>query len=151
MQAIHCPRGHPNPANAGTCRTCGAAFADRSVSLIAQPTLGVLRLPDGNTVTLNGPKLLGRRPPTDVVLDGVPAEAIVLPDPDRVLSRVHVEIRVAGWQVQVMDRDSLNHTSVEVPGNEPLVLRAAQRYPIPVGTIIELGESVRCTYEIVPE
>jgi hypothetical protein len=71
-----------------------------------------------------------------------------LPDPDTVLSRTHVEIRLVDWQVQVVDRDSMNHTYVTLPGQGPTQLRPTEPFPIPVGTVVSLGDAVRLTYEV---
>jgi pSer/pThr/pTyr-binding forkhead associated (FHA) protein len=59
------------------------------------------------------------------------ARALQIDDPDRVVSRIHAEVRLAGHAVHVVDRDSVNGTFVYPPGgagwerlapNEPYAL-----------------------------
>jgi hypothetical protein len=143
VRSVHCPARHPNPPHGELCRTCGQPIADRTVTTIVRPPLGRLRLPDGRVIELSHPVVLGRRPPEDLSIDGEPAQSIRLPDDDKVLSRVHAEVRLVDWQVQVVDRDSMNHTFVELPGHPPMQLRPAEPFPIPLGAIVNLGDSVR--------
>jgi hypothetical protein len=118
------------------------------VTSIPRPVLGVLRVEGGDDIVLDGPVLIGRKPTPGAVIDGEPARAVRIPDPDTVLSRTHVEIRLVDWQVQVVDRDSMNHTYVTLPGQDPTQLRPAEPFPIPVGTVVSLGDAVRLTYEV---
>jgi hypothetical protein len=147
VQAVHCPAGHPNPPYAEPCRSCGRTIDDRRVALVPRPVLGVLRSTSGDVV-LDGPVLIGRKPPEGVVVDGEPARVVRVPDPDTVLSRTHVEIRLVDWQVQVVDRDSMNHTYVVLPGQGPVQLRPGEPYPIPIGTVVSLGDAAHFTYEV---
>ena len=57
-------------------------------------------------------------------------------------------MRLVDWQVQIVDRDSMNHTYVTVPGHAPTQLRPAEPFPIPLGTVVSMGDSVRFTYEV---
>ena len=122
-------------------------IADRTVTGIRRPALGQLHFSDGTTRALERPMILGRKPREDAVIGGEAAEAIRLPDPERVLSRSHVEVRLVDWQVQIVDLDSMNHTYVTVPGQSPLQLRPAEPFPIPLGSTIRLGDAISFTYE----
>ena len=42
----------------------------------------------------------------------------------------------------------MNHTYVAVPGQAPIQVRPAEPFPIPLGTVVSLGDSVHFTYEI---
>jgi hypothetical protein len=148
VQAVHCPAGHPNPPYGEACRVCSQPIADRSVTTIVRPVLGVLRPVAGEDIALDGPLLIGRKPTAGTLIEGEPARVVRLPDPDTVLSRTHLEVRLVDWQVQVVDRDSMNHTYVTVPGQAPTQLRPTEPYPIPVGTVVSLGDAVQLTYEV---
>jgi hypothetical protein len=148
VAALHCPAGHPNPTHADACRSCGQTIVDRTPRTISRPPLGRLRLPDGARVALDRHLLLGRKPADDVLIHNEPTGTVPLADPERVLSRTHAAIVLDGWQVQVVDRDSMNHTFVQLPGREPFQLRPGEPCPIPPGTAIRLGDEVEVVFEV---
>lgn len=143
VRAVHCPAGHPNPPHGDRCRICDQPIVDATVATIPRPVLGRLRLPDGRVVLLDRPVILGRKLPREVIVEGEAAQLVAFPVDEKRLSRVHAEIRLADWQVQVLDRDSMNHTFVELPGQPPMQLRPAEAFPIPLGAIVNLGDAVR--------
>jgi hypothetical protein len=148
VQAVHCPSDHPNPPHGEICRQCAQRIVDRSVSTIARPSLGSLQFDNGTRVVLDHPAVIGRKPRTDIVIEDETASPVRIDDPDKVLSRTHLEVRLVDWQVQIVDRDSMNHTHVEVPGHAPTQVRPGEPFPIPLGTSVSMGGSVRFTYEI---
>ncbi len=147
VQAVHCAAGHPNPVHADQCRSCQQPLTDRTISVITRPTLGHLTFSKGKQVPLDKPIVIGRRPPKEVHVEGERALPVAVGDPDKLLSRTHIEVRLVDWQVQIVDRDSMNHTFIEVPGRSPLQLRPAEPYPIPPGTVVNLADAVRFTYD----
>lgn len=151
VQAVHCPEGHPNPPHFDQCRRCGTPITDHTVSVIARPPLGTLIFDDGRTEILDAPLVIGRKPLADQTIGDEPARAVKLDDPDKLLSRVHAEIRIADWQVQVIDRESMNHTFVQIPGQTMFQLRPGEAFPIPPGTRITFAELTSChfTTEVV--
>ncbi len=144
VQAVHCPSSHPNPPHFDSCRTCGAEITDHSVTVITRPPLGTLTFDDGRVEVLDAPLVVGRKPRVDQTIGSEPARAVALDDPDRLLSRVHAEIRLSDWQVQVIDRESMNHTFVQIPGQTMLQLRPGEPFSIPPGTRITFGEVTSC-------
>lgn len=148
VQAVHCPDGHPNPAHADRCRLCDQHIVVRAVTTIARPVLGIIRFDDGTEVEITGPLVLGRRPADDRVIEGEPARAVPLDDPEKVLSRNHAEIHIRDWQVQVVDRDSMNHTFLEPPGQELFRIPPAEPFAIVPGTRISLGEQINAVFEV---
>lgn len=141
VQAVHCPVQHPNPTHATHCRRCGASISNRTISVIPSPVLGVLVFADGTRVELDRPLLIGRKPATGTLIGGEEARAIRRPNPDNVLSRTHLEVRLDGWEVAVLDRDSRNLTFVELPGQDPFQLDPSLGpVTIPPGTVVRLGE-----------
>lgn len=151
LQAVTCPTGHLNPPQADQCRSCGAAIADRTIRVVARPTLGHLRFDGGMVADIDRPMLIGRKPTVDGLVPGAEVPAlVVLPDPDGSLSRVHAEIRLEGWEVLVVDRDSTNGTRVEVPGQPPVLLRPHEPFLVSPGATITLADVVTCTYQPGP-
>jgi len=152
VQAVSCPIGHPNPPHADRCRTCGTVILDRSVRQLTRPSLGLIHFEDGMVVELDRPLLLGREPNAEpkVNLGSDPPGLITIPDPAKGLSRVHIEIRLQDWHVVVVDRESLNHTFVELPGRPSQQLRPGEECVITPGTRVNLGEITSFTYRLPP-
>lgn len=148
VQAVHCPNGHPNPPHFDRCRSCDVPIGDHSVTIIARVALGSLVFDDGRTEIVDAPLVIGRKPRADQTVSDEPARAVPLPDPDKLLSRVHAEVLIADWQVQVFDRESMNHTYLELPGQSPFQLRPGEPYPIPPGTRITFGDVISCRYVV---
>lgn len=147
LQAVLCPVGHANPSHAELCRTCRAAISDRTVHTVARPSLGLIRFDDGTIAHLDRHLVIGRNPSADSFQDLHPVELLRLDDPDQILSRTHLVLRLDGWQVHAIDCDSLNHTFVQVPGRPAFQLRPNDPYPLPLGSVVRLGDEVGFTYE----
>jgi hypothetical protein len=149
VQAIECPSQHANPPNALRCRVCGEEISDLAPRTLPRPTLGLLRFEDGTLVSLSGPVLIGRKPSSAGVDTGAEQPQLVaLPDPDKLLSRTHLEVRIIDWQVQVVDKDSTNLSFVTIPGKPRHQLIAGEAFPISPGTVVDLGDATRFTYEV---
>ncbi len=147
VRAVRCPSGHANPPTGSTCRACGARISDRHVVSVERPSLGRLRFSTGTVVELTAPVLLGRKPTAEHVR-GEPPILVTLPDPERMLSRNHAEVRVDEWHVEVVDLGSLNHTYVELPGRPVERLRAGEPCPIVPGSQVNLGGAAFFVYEV---
>ena len=147
VQAVLCPAGHPNPTHGDRCRTCSAQITDRQVHTVPRPSLGRLVFADGTQVEVDRHLVLGRRPAEDPLVAGEPHELVTVPDPEDVVSRTHLVLKIDGWQLHAVDRDSTNNTFVEVPGQPPFQLRPGDAFPIPPGTTIRLGDEVAFSYD----
>lgn len=152
VQAVTCVEGHANAPHAPQCRRCGGAIADRTVQDVPRPTLGRLRLSTGAVVELDRPQLIGRRPtvPEGTDLSEIPG-LIAIPDPEQSLSRVHAEVKIRAWDVSVVDRGSKNGTFVEIPGHEPIKLRAGEECGIEPGTRVSLADVVEFHFEVADQ
>ncbi len=126
-----CARAHPTDPRAAFCTVCGMPV-DQTQHLIEvlRPPLGVLVLDDGTTFPVAADAVLGRDPE-----NSEPARQGLLPwkieDASGGMSRAHAEIRLANWDVTVVDRGSTNGTRARLPGyrdwirlqpNQPLTL-----------------------------
>ncbi len=120
VQGLRCIRGHFNHPRARFCALCGISMVQQTQVLVEgeRPPLGILVFGDGKTVGLAGSYLLGRDPGIDPAVGAGELVALQLDDPDQILSRVHCEVRLAGWDVQLVDRNSANGTFVREEGAE---------------------------------
>ena len=82
----------------------------------ARPPLGVLVFSDGSVQTLAATSVVGRDPSDDPAVRSGDAVSLPLTDPTNTLSRVHAELRLVDWDVQVVDRGSTNGTYVWASG-----------------------------------
>lgn len=148
VHAVYCPAGHLNPTHAGTCRACGAVVLDQEHVSVPRPVLGAIVFSDGREVPVTRPLLIGRSPKVDGALSGEAPELVVVASPLKEVSGTHVEIRLEGWQVLVVDRQSTNGTVITAPGRDPQRLRPGEPVPITPGTVVNLAEEVRFTFEV---
>lgn len=147
--AVRCADGHLNPPHADACRACGSDIFTQAPIRLDAPDLGVLQFSHGPTVQLVRPLLIGRSPKLSGALPsgGVP-DLVAVPSPNQDISRTHLEVRVEGWRVMVVDRDSTNGTTVALPGRAPQRLRPDEPYPIPPGARVSLAEEIEFTFEV---
>jgi hypothetical protein len=147
VHAVHCPAGHLNPTHAGTCRVCGATILDQEHVSVPRPVLGTLQFSDGRVVIVSRPLIIGRSPTTNGRLSGEAPELVVVPSPLKEVSSTHLEVRLEGWQVLVIDRQSTNGTIVTAPGRDPQRLRPGEPVPITPGTRVNLADEAEFVFE----
>ncbi|MEZ0112323.1 hypothetical protein ABH920_006342 [Catenulispora sp. EB89] len=141
VSAVHCPGEHPNPPEAESCRVCGSPIPDRRVSTVPRPPLGELMLStDPEPLRLERDVVLGRSPGDTDLPAGRRPDIVRVSDPE--VSREHVEIRLDGWQVLVVDLGSRNGTYVAPPAREPELLPPHTPIAISLGTVVHLSEAV---------
>ena len=114
VPGVCCARGHFNDPRARFCSHCGLSMAQSSVLVVdgPRPSLGVLVVPGGMTVALDRDVLVGRTVAGDPRVRAGTAVALTFDDRTGHLSRLHAEIRLAGWDVHLVDRASTNGTYV---------------------------------------
>ena len=114
VDGILCSRQHFNSPEAAYCSACGISMVHATHNIVRRPRppLGVLVFDDGSTFTLNGRYILGREPQIDELVRQQQARPLTLEDPKMSVSRIHAEIRLDGWDVQLVDRGSTNGTHV---------------------------------------
>lgn len=143
VQAAICVSGHPNPPYAERCGLCGAPVPPQTTQLVPRPVLGVLRSPDGTSVRIDRPILVGRAPVLRDDLAEVP-ELMRVPSPGQDISRTHLLISPDDWEIRLTDLHSTNGTTIVRPGPgvERLQLQPGEPYAVVVGTVVELGDGV---------
>lgn len=82
----------------------------------------------------------------------MPAGAVValhaIPNMPKEMSRSHLEVQVDGWSIKVVDLGSANGTTVQLPGRDPVRLRANEPAPVIIGTVVTLADLA--SFEIGP-
>jgi hypothetical protein len=114
VQGIYCSRGHFNDPNNLFCGVCGIGLVQQTHNLVLgpRPPLGFLVFEDASTYSLDSDYVIGRDPSDDPRVRSGAARALAIDDPERTVSRVHAEVVLNGWQVQLVDRGSTNGTFI---------------------------------------
>lgn len=142
VQAMVCAEGHANPPQVAYCTRCGLRI-DGAPTVVARPSLGVLRFSNSATFVLDRPALIGRNPKVEGVVAGeVPA--IVKLDVGQGLSRTHAAVRLEGWTVLLDDLNSANGTVVRLPGREPRRLHPGEPVLLEPGAEVDFGGEISC-------
>jgi hypothetical protein len=146
--AVLCSTGHPTPPHSDRCRVCGGSIPPQEPFTMPRPPLGVLRLSTGDVVTLDRSVLLGRAPRLG---DGLAAHdrphVVKVPSPERDVSRNHVEVILEGWHVLIRDLGTTNGTTVTLPGESPLRLRANDQQVLEPGSSVSMADEVSFSFE----
>lgn len=145
VQALVCGVGHPNPTVLDSCRTCGSALSSAQV-VILRPSLGRVRLSNGQAIELTRSAIVGRNPRVEGTMHGEVPSTVKI-EGIQALSRSHAIIRLEGWQVMVEDLDSANGTTVTLQGRPPRRLRAGEPVILEHGAVIDFGGEVAGTYD----
>ena len=148
VHGVYCDQNHPNPPQATYCRVCGSTLGQLEPVTIPRPVLGTLRFSNGVEAELDGPIVIGRSPRAERVSSKEIPQLVTLPSPDQNISRNHLEIKLDGWHVLVVDLDSVNGTVITNPGEAPVLLRSGEEVPIVVGSVVTIADEVTFVYEV---
>lgn len=120
VDGIMCSRGHFNDPAASYCSSCGISLVHQTHNLVkgTRPPLGIIVFDDGSTYSLDIDYVIGREPDGDPRVAAGDARPVGLADPERTMSRVHVEVALQGWDVMIVDRGSANGTYVAAIGDQ---------------------------------
>ncbi len=149
--AVLCSAGHPTPPHGDRCRVCGQGIPPQEPFAMPRPPLGVLRLSTGDVVTLDRSVLLGRAPrPVEGQAVADRPHVVKVPSPERDVSRNHVEVVLEGWHVLVRDLGTTNGTTVTLPGDAPVRLRANDQQVLEAGSLVSMADEVTFVFEAAP-
>ncbi|NUR82047.1 MAG: FHA domain-containing protein, partial [Dermatophilaceae bacterium] len=149
--AVLCSAGHPTPPHSDRCRVCGSSIPPQEPFTMPRPPLGVLRLSTGDVVTLDRSVLLGRAPkPGEGLTAHDRPHVVKVPSPERDVSRNHVEVILEGWHVLIRDLATTNGTTVTLPGDTPVRLRANDQQVLEPGSLVSMADEVSFTFEAAP-
>ena len=117
--------------------------ADTAMIYLPPLALARLRAPDGSTVDLDRPVLIGRAP-SDSGFENAQPHLLTVPSPSQDISRTHLLVAPEGGAIVVTDLHSTNGTTVVKPGPgiERVALPSGQPVSVEVGSVLELGDEV---------
>ncbi len=117
--------------------------ADTELIYLPPPAVARLRAPDGSTIDLDRPVLIGRAP-SDSGFENSQPHLLTVPSPSQDISRTHVLVAPEGDLIVVTDLHSTNGTTVVKPGPgvERVTLPSGQSVTVEVGSVLELGDEV---------
>lgn len=148
MLATRCPKGHLNASDAYSCRVCHARVLEQIPSPAARPQLGVLRLSTGDVIPLDRGVIMGRDPDVPAGHDGERPHVVRLPSPGKDISRRHLEVRLDGWRVLIVDLGSTNGTFVTSPGGSAEQIPPHSGRALEHGAVVSLADDVSFTFEV---
>jgi hypothetical protein len=142
LRGVLCPNEHLTAPHESNCRTCGDSIAsDAQQATGNRPTMGTLTFDDGAVLTIDRPAAIGANVPTGYVVDDEPATIVRLDDGVGGVSDVQVEVRLSGWNIEIVDMQSTNGTYTMLRGERQTrtKLRAGQSVTMQPGMTIESG------------
>ena len=140
VTAAICVVGHANPPDAHVCLCCPAPLSGQLIP-VPRPVLAMLTLSTGVSVPVRGDIVIGRAPSAQP--GGEPGALLLeVPSPTHLVSRSHLSITTAGWNVLTCDLSSNNGTVLLRPGMPAVLLAAALPTPLYVGDLLDVGDGV---------
>ena len=106
----------------------------------AAPLHFAVRVGPGDSIDLDAPIVVGRRPAPQRVDSGVLPRLITVPSPEQEVSSTHVRIEQSGDAVVVTDLRSTNGTVVVRPGGASARLRPGESTVVLPGTVVRIGD-----------
>lgn len=143
VRGFKCSRNHLNDPRVSFCAACGIRMDQLTGILVHErrPPLGLLVLDAGSTFVLDDNYILGRSPEAATEVRSGRHRAIRVDDTSGALSRVHAEIRLEEWDVQLIDRGSANGTFVAGPEQSGWTrLAPRQMFVLTPGTQVRIGQ-----------
>ena len=142
IPALICPQGHANSPEHSQCRICAAPLGGQTFT-VPRPTLGIVDISTGETITLNRSAIIGRRPRASRVSGNDVPQLVTVPSPQQDISRSHLELQLEGWHIVALDLGTTNGTTLHREGMEPLRLRPSEGVVLRRGDQLDLGDGVR--------
>ena len=142
IRGVLCVADHITAPNETTCRTCGQSVpSNAQVVTGTRPALGMLTFDDGAALTIDRPAAIGANVPSGYLIDGEPATIVRLDDGVGGVSAVQLEVRLSGWDVEIVDMQSTNGTYTMLRGERQTrtKLRAGQSVTLQPGMTVETG------------
>ncbi|WP_181034302.1 FHA domain-containing protein [Arthrobacter sp. GMC3] len=144
-----CPQGHANPPSHSLCSECGAAINSEPREM-SRPRLGRMHVSTGEVLGLDHSLIIGRQPSVSRVLGGVMPRLVQVQSASGDISRSHVEVRLDGWDVLLVDLKATNGTVLIREGQAPRRLGQGEEAILLNGDIAELGDGVSLLFEGLP-
>lgn len=143
--ARSCFFGHPNPPSRLACAQCGGGLSP-TAQLVERPSLGQVEISTGESVDLSVPIVVGRFPQAQATASPVAQRLVTVPSPSQDISRSHVEIRLDGWHVLLVDLDTVNGTMLLRAGQPLRRLHPSEPTLVADGDVVDLGDGITLTF-----
>jgi hypothetical protein len=130
-----CTNNHFTDSRRLRCLFCEAETQFDRIETGLRPKLGRLLFDNDQVVHLQHNVLIGRKPTAP---EGVVADVVSIDD-DRLLSRLHLEVRLIDWDIVVVDRQSANGTSIVHPDGRRVTTRPNVEVPLESGSTVHFG------------
>ncbi|GAA1548950.1 hypothetical protein GCM10009827_081700 [Dactylosporangium maewongense] len=139
IEGVDCKNGHFNDPGLRFCQRCGIGMLQVThvTRLGPRPPLGVLLLDNGMTLRVDTDYVVGREPAQDPDVLARRARPLRIADSHGGISRRHLRVKLAGWEVRVVDLGSANGTYLQAPGEAE-----AHRVPPGDSTVLRPGSKV---------
>ncbi len=141
LHGVLCPAGHLTSAQDQSCRTCGLPIDPTAEIVVgSRPSLGTLTFDDGAQLQLTRPVVIGRGVPERYAINGEPATTVLLDDVQGTISRVHLEVHLVGWEIEIIDMNSTSGTFMRTDEGERVRLLPDDPTAVAPGTVVEVGQ-----------
>ncbi|MFF3666537.1 FHA domain-containing protein [Microtetraspora malaysiensis] len=150
VYGVDCKNDHFNDPRAQFCAVCGVPVPAHVLVPYkgVRPSLGVLVLDDGVTLSLDSDYVLGRDPERAPEAQSGEARPARVTSPDGSVSRRHLRITLDGWDVTLVDLGSVNGTQIQPPGDPNFYdIPPNEVVAIAPGTTVRIGVSRTMRYE----
>jgi predicted component of type VI protein secretion system len=128
----------PAPAPAPVPVPMPATPTAHTTEPVTQELSFTLQFANGDSISVASGGLLGRNPIAATAEVG--ERLIIVTDPDRTVSKTHLEFGIEDGSFWICDRFSGNGTTVQEPGRPARRLVPGRRYRIERGTLVGIGE-----------
>lgn len=131
LKGVLCDVGHLTAPLETSCRTCGEHLsAEATAATGNRPALGILTFDDGAVLNIDRPAAIGADVPSGYVIDGEPATIVRLDDGAGGVSDIQLEVRLSGWNVEIVDMDSENGTYTMLRGERQTRTKLRSGQPV---------------------
>ncbi|WP_425863217.1 FHA domain-containing protein [Arthrobacter sp. TWP1-1] len=141
-----CPNGHANPPSRSQCSNCGSSINSEPRE-VGRPRLGTMHISTGEVVELDHSLIIGRQPSVSRVMGGAMPRLVQVKSGNGDISRSHVEVRLDGWEVLLVDLKATNGTVLVREGQSPRRLSQGEEAILLNGDIAELGDGVSLLFD----
>lgn len=141
-----CLHGHANPPLHSQCSDCGALLNSEPRE-VGRPRLGTMHISSGESVELDHSLIIGRQPSVSRVMGGAMPRLVQVKSSNDDISRSHVEVRLDGWDVLLVDLKATNGTVLVREGQAPRRLSQGEQAILLNGDIAELGDGISLLFD----
>jgi|GEM_PF-1491893 len=142
IRGVRCDNGHLTKPDGSPCMTCGAKIGEWAKEETGdRPSLGQLTFDDGAVLSIEFPAAIGKNVATGYTINNEAATVVRLDDGVGGIDDVHLEVRLSGWNVDIVDMGSAGGTYSMLNGERQTrtKLRSGQNITLQPGMRIEAG------------